>query len=483
MKCSVRGTCTVASPTRSGQATAILAGGAEELCFESFYGFERTGLLCATGDGLGECPIPFDARRNGFALGEGAALLMLEDAESAAARGASVLGEIKGHGSAYDLSHGTVSAQAVAAIAQSMRLALHDAQLDVDAIGCLSASANGSVLGDRHEAQAVAAIFGGRASALPVTAIKSMLGETLGASGAMQTVALLEARRQLQPADRARLAILFPPRAGQIATDDALDRHDLGLANEHRAAGQLGPVALQYGGSGTFVERDEAAGRLVLDAKGRDKRGNGTAGAHVTATFVEESPSSTNVQVVTESEGDETRIIVTATREEGESMNFANFVGRVVQPDLSARDVQLRQTGPGRYEGAFESGAPGTYMVNLRYDAPREGGGAESGTVEAIAGECGVKDTYEATYRMSDMPLLPVNPIDTPTPIPGVPTSSPTATSSLLVVSTPTIGQHDNATNTPRVIATNPPPQPTNPPNQPTKAPKPTQKPKPTKKP
>ncbi|HET6560528.1 MAG TPA: SRPBCC family protein [Marmoricola sp.] len=63
---------------------------------------------------------------------------------------------------------------------------------------------------------------------------------------------------------------------------------------------KLGPVALQYAGSGTFVERDEAAGRLVLDAKGRDKRGNGTAGAHVTATFVEESPSATRVEVVTE---------------------------------------------------------------------------------------------------------------------------------------------------------------------------------------
>jgi carbon monoxide dehydrogenase subunit G len=63
---------------------------------------------------------------------------------------------------------------------------------------------------------------------------------------------------------------------------------------------KLGPVALQYAGSGTFVERDEAAGRLVLDAKGRDKRGNGTAGAHVTATFEEESPSSTRVQVVTD---------------------------------------------------------------------------------------------------------------------------------------------------------------------------------------
>jgi carbon monoxide dehydrogenase subunit G len=63
---------------------------------------------------------------------------------------------------------------------------------------------------------------------------------------------------------------------------------------------KLGPVALQYAGSGTFVERDEAAGRLVLDAKGRDKRGNGTAGAHVTATFEEVSPSSTRVQVVTD---------------------------------------------------------------------------------------------------------------------------------------------------------------------------------------
>jgi carbon monoxide dehydrogenase subunit G len=63
---------------------------------------------------------------------------------------------------------------------------------------------------------------------------------------------------------------------------------------------KLGPVALQYAGSGTFVERDEPAGRLVLDAKGRDKRGNGTAGAHVTATFEEVSPSSTRVQVVTD---------------------------------------------------------------------------------------------------------------------------------------------------------------------------------------
>jgi 3-oxoacyl-[acyl-carrier-protein] synthase II len=181
---------------RSGQETAILTGGAEELCFESFHGFAQAGWLCAADDGAGECPIPFDARRNGFALGEGAALLMLEDAASAAARGATVWGEIKGHGTAYDVSRGTVGLQAVEAIARAMRLALHDAQIRADDIDCLSASANGSVLADRYEAQAVAAVLGGQAASLPVTAIKSMLGETLGASGAMQTVALLAGMRE-----------------------------------------------------------------------------------------------------------------------------------------------------------------------------------------------------------------------------------------------------------------------------------------------
>jgi 3-oxoacyl-[acyl-carrier-protein] synthase II len=180
---------------RSGQATAILSGGAEELCFESFHGFARAGWLCAADSGAAECAIPFDARRNGFALGEGAALLMLEDAASAAARGATVWGEIKGHGTAYDVSRGASATQAVQAIARAMRLACQDARIGAEDIDGLSASANGSVLADRYEAQAVAAVLDGRAGSLPVTAVKSMLGETLGASGALQTVALLEAMR------------------------------------------------------------------------------------------------------------------------------------------------------------------------------------------------------------------------------------------------------------------------------------------------
>ncbi len=180
---------------RSGRARALLAGGADELCFESFYGFDRAGLLCRSNDSVGDFPIPFDTRRNGSALGEGAALLMLEDAAVARERGARVLGEIKGHGSSFDCSRGRDDTDSVDAIASAIRQALSDAFLLPNEIDCLSASANGSRIGDRIEAEGVFVGLNGQTRKLPVTAIKSMLGETLGASGPMQAVALLETMR------------------------------------------------------------------------------------------------------------------------------------------------------------------------------------------------------------------------------------------------------------------------------------------------
>lgn len=108
----------------------------------------------------------------------------------------------------------------------------------------------------------------------------------------------------------------------------------------------------------------------------------------------------------------------------------------------------------------------------------------ENGIVEPTAGECGVLAAYEATYRMADMHLLPVNPLDTPTANPGLATPSPTVTPTLFVAPSPTSRQDDSPTNPPPVVATNPPPDPPTdePPPRPTKEPKPTQKPKPTKK-
>jgi 3-oxoacyl-[acyl-carrier-protein] synthase II len=180
---------------RGGRASALLAGGADELCFESFYGFERAGLLCRSDAHEGHYPISFDARRNGFAPGEGAALLMLEDAASARERGASVLAEVRGMGCGYDCSRGKDESKSVEAVAHSMRFALYDAGLLHYEVDCLSASANGSPRGDRHEAQAVAQVFNSHAQRMPATAIKAMLGETLGASGAMQALDMLETMR------------------------------------------------------------------------------------------------------------------------------------------------------------------------------------------------------------------------------------------------------------------------------------------------
>ncbi|MEK6279454.1 MAG: beta-ketoacyl-[acyl-carrier-protein] synthase family protein [Acidobacteriota bacterium] len=179
---------------RSGRARSLLAGGADGLCLDSFYGFDCAGLLCRSEHEPGDFPIPFDARRNGLALGEGAALLMLEDAELAKERGARALAEIKGHGCAYNRSPGSEESS-VQSVASSMRRALDDAGMVPSEIQCLSASANGSPKGDRHEAQAFVVTFNGNSHRLPVTAIKSMLGETLGASGPIQALDLLETMR------------------------------------------------------------------------------------------------------------------------------------------------------------------------------------------------------------------------------------------------------------------------------------------------
>jgi 3-oxoacyl-[acyl-carrier-protein] synthase II len=191
---------------RAGREAAVLAGGAEELCFESFLGLYRAGRLCgsrpggpAGGGGLvagqagpagGERPVPFDARRNGFSLSEGAALLMLEDAGAAAARGAAVRAEVLGWGVAFAAAGG--EAGLAEGVERAVRLALADAGTAPAEIGCLSASASGSLAIDRAEARGIAAALGARAAALPVAAIKAMLGEGLGVSGAWQTLDLVE---------------------------------------------------------------------------------------------------------------------------------------------------------------------------------------------------------------------------------------------------------------------------------------------------
>jgi 3-oxoacyl-[acyl-carrier-protein] synthase II len=176
----------------TGRATAILAGGAEELCFESYFGMHASHRLCGTDGDDGSAsprPIPFDSRRNGFALGEAAAFVLLEEATSAAARGARVRADVAGWGAAFD---GTRGARTAAAVAGAIRQALTTSGTAPEQIGFVSTSASGSRRVDRSEAAGLARALGARGSSVPISAIKAMLCENLGASGALQVIDAVE---------------------------------------------------------------------------------------------------------------------------------------------------------------------------------------------------------------------------------------------------------------------------------------------------
>ena len=181
---------------RLGRAKVLLAGGVEELCEESFFGFNKAGLCSRSGAAR-----PFALNRDGTVPGEGSALLVLETAEAAYSRGSHPWAEVQGFGSAHD----AVSIDRYQAGAQgatsAVRLALDDAGIEPSQIGCIIASAGGSRPGDEMEARALRDVFGDRLGEIPMTAPKAALGETMGASGAfgaaIATLALN--RRRLAP--------------------------------------------------------------------------------------------------------------------------------------------------------------------------------------------------------------------------------------------------------------------------------------------
>lgn len=177
---------------RSGRSKALFAGGVDEFSIESFCGFARAGLLCTDGK-RPELPIPFDHCRNGFALGEGAGFLALEELTYARGRRARVLAEVKGYATAFDYSQGKNPDLSVRTLARAIRTALSRSCITPREIDFVSASGNGSVARDCYELSALALVFGDRVRELPVTAIKCSIGEALGASGPAQIAIAIEA--------------------------------------------------------------------------------------------------------------------------------------------------------------------------------------------------------------------------------------------------------------------------------------------------
>ena len=181
---------------RRDDADVMIAGGVEAPMHEALVGgFAAMRALSRRNDDPEAASRPFDTGRDGFVIGEGAGVLILEELEHALARGAEPLAEIVGYGATADASHITLPAPGGMGAVRAARRALVKAGLEADAIDHVNAHATSTPEGDKAELAAIRTIFGERAGEIPVTANKSMVGHTLGAAGAIEAIASIQAIR------------------------------------------------------------------------------------------------------------------------------------------------------------------------------------------------------------------------------------------------------------------------------------------------
>lgn len=171
------------------RAKAVLVGGVEELCIQTYLGFYKLKFLAASKNSDLELSCPFDKRRNGIVFGEGAAMVVIEDLESAKARGARIYAEILSFGSYFDPFRINKYNRLGPGIRAAMRFALENAQLKPRNINYICANANSTKEADLIETEAIKDVFGEEAKKVPVSSIKSMVGESFSASGALSLAA------------------------------------------------------------------------------------------------------------------------------------------------------------------------------------------------------------------------------------------------------------------------------------------------------
>jgi len=186
---------------RSGKVDMMLAGGAEAAtCPLSIACFAKIRALSRRNDEPQRASRPFDANRDGFVMGEGCGLLVLEDYEHARARNATIYAELVGYGASADAYHITTPPAGGAGLAESIRECLRDGGIGIDQIDHINAHGTSTPTNDALESEAIAAVFGAEAANISISSTKGVTGHCLGAAGGIEAVyAVLAIKHSLVP--------------------------------------------------------------------------------------------------------------------------------------------------------------------------------------------------------------------------------------------------------------------------------------------
>lgn len=199
---------------RYGGADIVIAGGSEAAITEiSLASFGNATSLSTRNEEPVKASRPFDGERDGFVIGEGGGIVILESLSHAKRRNAKIHGEVIGYGASSDAYHMVATHPEGIGAYQAMKLALNEANLQPEEVDVISAHATSTVVGDRSETFAIKKLFGDQAYQIPVTANKSMTGHALGAAGGLEAIALIKSIQEG----------IIPPTINQEVKDSICD--------------------------------------------------------------------------------------------------------------------------------------------------------------------------------------------------------------------------------------------------------------------
>jgi len=185
---------------QNGKTNVIIAGGVEQISLDLYMIFYMRKMLARANGAGSEISMPFDKRRSGFIMSEGSYVFVLENHDYAVSRGARIYGEVSGYGSVFAGGRNSDIGKRVEKAGNAMKKCIDDAGISPDDIDLINANGNSGKLSDLIESKAIKELFGERSKEIPVHTVKSALGESYGASGAMQTAsALLSINNSLIP--------------------------------------------------------------------------------------------------------------------------------------------------------------------------------------------------------------------------------------------------------------------------------------------